>query len=162
MKPTSSGNSTGLSTCRRIVSRTARSRCMAGGPAVGEPAPGANTGSGGMEQSQPAAGPRAVLGEQIRVVGPAGFFHEEPAEGRVRFVNESVVAERRDREAGKDVLVDRALDLSDRCPTPLRYHGRSGLAHALEPVHIALPLTDPQRRDRRRLGLRIQLAPGAT
>src|SRR5207248_1369525 len=49
---------------------------MAGGPAVGEPAPGANTGSGGMEQSQPAAGPRAVLGEQIRVVGSA----DRPAE----------------------------------------------------------------------------------
>src|SRR5207248_3468489 len=61
----------------------------------------------------------------------------------------------------EDVLVHRALDLSDGRPTPLGDDGRTGLAHALEPVHIALALPDPQRCDRYRLRMRMQLTPGA-
>src|SRR5207244_12145895 len=126
---------------------------------VRKASPAGCRGRRGVEQAQPAAGPGAVLGEQVRIVGTAGFLHEEPTGRGVRLVDESVVAERWDLEAGQNVLVNGALYPSDGRPAPLRDDGRSALANAVEPVHTALPFAHPQRRDRQRLGARIQLAP---
>src|SRR5439155_9156450 len=98
---------------------------------------------------------------QIRVVGTAGFLHEDPAGGRVGLVDESVIAQRRDGETGENVLVDGALDEGDGSRTPFGDHGGAALTGAAEPVYTALPLADPQRRDRHRLGMWMQLAPDA-
>src|SRR5207302_6486560 len=64
-------------------------------------------------------------------------------------------------EARENVFVDCALDERDRPRAPLGDDRRAVLAGALEPVHTALPLTDPERCDRHWLDLWIELAPGA-
>src|SRR2546430_14715849 len=89
-----------------------------------------------------------MLGQQVRVGGPGGFFHEEPARV-VRLGYESVVAQRWNRQAGEDAFVHGALDLRHRRPAPFGDDRRPASTGADEAGHRAPPPTPPPPRNLR-------------
>src|SRR5438094_9973307 len=101
-----------------------------------------------------------MLGQQVRVGGPGGFFHEEPARV-VRLGYESVVAQRLNRQAGENAFVHGALDLRHRRPAPFGDDRRPTWTGADEAVHGTPPTARPQPRNLGRLRVRVELTPRA-
>src|SRR5206468_150321 len=84
-----------------------------------------------VEQTEPSGGLRTVCSEQPRVRGTGSILQEEPATVDFRVLEETVVAERRQAQARKNLLVDRALD-EGVCPLgPLGDHRGAGRPRAL-------------------------------
>ena len=113
-----------------------------------------------MEQTEPAGGLSAVLGQEVRVVDAGSLLLKKPGVLTIRLLDRSVVAERRDREPREKLLVDGALDCGIRCPAALGDHLGSGPTRALDPVHLVLPPADPHGGNPERLGMGKQLEPG--
>src|SRR5437867_10197629 len=78
----------------------------------------------------------------------------------VRLIKGPVVAERRDREAGENLLVDGPLDQAGLFPAPLGDHRAASPTGALEAIHFVLLPADLQRGDPQRLTFRMQQTPG--
>src|SRR5436309_16063164 len=77
---------------------------------IGQPCLGSGLRSRSVLQREPASDLGAFCGEQLRVLGAGGLLQEEPAILGVQVLEGPVVAERWDRETGKNLLVDGALD----------------------------------------------------
>src|SRR2546428_10342781 len=71
-----------------------------------------------------------------------------------------VVAERRNREAGENLLVDGPLDQAGLFPASLGDHRAASPTGALEAIHFVLLPADLQRGDPQRLTFRMQQTPG--
>src|SRR5437879_12877918 len=97
-----------------------------------------------MEQTEPAGGLDAVLCEEVRVVDASSVLHEEPAMLAVRLIKGPVVAERRDREAGENLLVDGPLDRAGVFPASLVDHRAARPTGALGAVLFLLLPRDLQ------------------
>src|SRR5881396_2864852 len=80
------------------------------GASVGKASLGGDLRRRCVQQAEPAGRLRAVRGKQPRVLGTGGVLQEEPAILGVRILEGPVVAERRDAQAGKNLLVDGALN----------------------------------------------------
>ena len=113
----------------------------------------------GVQHPEPSGGLLTVCGKKRGVLRATRLLEEAPTERPVRALEEAVIVERRDFQVRQDLLVNGALDPRVACARPFGDDRDSCRARPLQPVHRWLSRRDPQRRDTRRLRVRIELTP---